>query len=111
MVESEWKWIGEMMDAKDFAVFVTQGQFNFSLCPRETVVAKLREIADRIEANERPRIVLQNAYSCDEATRDDYLLTILTLQFAELSPEAKPGAKLWGGSSLFPVEEVEGIES
>jgi hypothetical protein len=91
--------------ALQFAQIIHPGSrdVRFGLIEREKLVAKLRQLADRIEANEAPRIALQKAYSAHLADRDDYCFTLLLLEFAELAPTAAPGTKLYA-SGQFPVE-------
>lgn len=92
------------MDAKDFASKISEDTTHFSVLTRDQLVSKLRTLADRIESDRRPRLVLQEAYSADEVIHDDYSFTTLVLKFAELSLKAKPGAELRGNGEQFPVE-------
>lgn len=94
------------MNAADFANFIQGGSVQFGVIGPAEVIKKLRELANRIEAAERPKIALVNAYSMEKALIEDFFVTTLVLEFAELSPQAKPGTKLYagGGEGNFPLE-------
>jgi hypothetical protein len=93
-----------MITALDFGRIIHDGSTPFGIVEREAIIKKLREIADRIEKEERPRLVLQKAYSVEQAESDEYTSTILMLEFVELSARAPKGTRLWGNDSSFPVE-------
>lgn len=96
------------MDARDFAGLMLNGKFNFGLIGPSELAMKLRSLADRIEKNESPHIVLQEAYSCEGARHDDFYMTTLVLQFASLATDAKKGAALYGNNARFPYEIAPG---
>jgi len=91
------------MNALDFAGVIRGGKVNFGIIPKEEIIVKLREIADRLEKADSPRLVLEQAYSGTEVNREDFVYTTLILRFAEISPEARSGTKLWDHGP-FPVE-------
>lgn len=102
----------QQLDAKAFARFLVTStndneEIQFGTLGQVALVVKLRDLANRIEANTSPRIVLLSAHSCDEAKHGDFLLTTLVLQFGSLSPTAKKGTALYGGDQ-FPVEVARG---
>lgn len=94
--------------ALDFARMVSPPGINFGLTDRDHVIQQLRLIADRMEKDEKPKIVMQEAHSAVHTYNEDFMHTTLVLDFVEMLPTAKPGTKLYG-SSQFPVE-VKGIE-
>lgn len=91
------------MDYLNFSKGIHEGSIKFGTVSQEETVKKLREIADRIERNDRPKIALQEAYIGVETKVDDFVTTTMILKFAELSPRAKAGTKLFGGEP-FPLE-------
>ncbi|MGH3430885.1 MAG: hypothetical protein ACRDQZ_25505 [Mycobacteriales bacterium] len=94
------------MNALEFANRTTgERVIEFSLLKRAEMVKKLRELADRIEADKYPKLVLQEAHSAEKVKHDDFAITTLVLSFAELHEASTPGTALrGGGGNLVPVE-------
>lgn len=90
-------------DVLNFANLIGPGGMEFGIVQRKAVIAKLREIADRIEGDEAPRIVLQEAATAKHMQHDDYSFTYIVLKFAELAKTAPIGTCLYG-SDRFPIE-------
>jgi hypothetical protein len=91
------------ISALDFARMVAPPGASFGLISSEEIIKKIEFIVERMKKNESPKIILQSAHSASCVNNDDFLITTLVLEFAELLPEAKPGTKLYG-SGPFPVE-------
>lgn len=92
------------MRAADFSNFLSNSSMlKFGILTQPQTVSKLRELADRIEKAEPPRIALQEAYFCEEARLEDFVLSHIAFTFAELQPNAPEGTKLYGGEA-FPIE-------
>src|SRR5919109_5123743 len=87
----------------DFAGLLNHGVVKFGLIKREELIKQLRDLADRIEKNERPCIALQRAYSIDSVENEEFALTTLVLEFAELYEAAPQGTKLYGNGESFPL--------